>query len=254
MAREALPTRLDWDQQITLGRLDPMQSSRLLTQLARRYRLQLSPRLRSQIVERCDGVPLYLQEICRRVDMDRREGRHIDLDELPQGLLGLLASRIDQLDGDRDVAHVAAVLGRRFRLDFLAECSDREMPKLAAALEQMVRLEIIEPVDEAEEGREYQFTHQLLQEAAYLSCPRDVRVALHSQVVALIEERFPVWISRHPRRLRHPSAAQRAPRPRRPLLRAGGPRGAQGQRQPHRAAHGRLRPGQPAPRGGPGGA
>ncbi|XKE43855.1 AAA family ATPase [Halomonas organivorans] len=196
--REALPAKLDWDQQITLGRLDPMQASRLLSQLARRYRLHLSPRLRSQIIERCDGVPLYLQEICRRVDMDRREGRSVQLDELPRGLLGLLASRIDQLDADREVAHVAAVLGRRFRLDFLAECSGWEMPRLTSALEQMVRLEIIEPVEGEDVGREYQFTHQLLQEAAYLSCPRDVRVALHRQVVGLIEERFPMWISRHP--------------------------------------------------------
>ncbi|WP_275287808.1 AAA family ATPase [Halomonas elongata] len=196
--REALPARLDWDQQITLGRLDAMQSSRLLSQLARRYRLHLSPRLRGQIIERCDGVPLYLQEICRRVDMDRREGRSIQLDELPRGLLGLLASRIDQLDTDREVAHVAAVLGRRFRLDFLAECSGWEMPRLMSALEQMTRLEIIEPAEGETEGREYQFTHQLLQEAAYLSCPRDIRVNLHCQVVSLIEEHFPVWISRHP--------------------------------------------------------
>ncbi|MDR5865639.1 AAA family ATPase [Halomonas koreensis] len=196
--REALPAKLDWDQQITLGRLDPMQASRLLTQLARRYRLHLSPRLRSQIIERCDGVPLYLQELCRRVDMDRREGRSVQLDELPHGLLGLLASRIDQLDADREVAHVAAVLGRRFRLDFLAECSGWELPRLSAALEQMERLEIIEAVAGEEGGREFQFTHQLLQEAAYLSCPRDLRVSLHRQVVALIEERFPMWISRHP--------------------------------------------------------
>ncbi|MCH4563683.1 AAA family ATPase [Halomonas sp. EGI 63088] len=196
--RESLPARLHWDQQITLGRLDAMQSSRLLSQLARRYRLHLSPRLRGQIIERCDGVPLYLQEICRRVDMDRREGRSVQFDELPRGLLGLLASRIDQLDGDREVAHVAAVLGRRFRLDFLAECSGWEMPRLTQALEQMSRLEIIEPAEGEEGGREFQFTHQLLQEAAYLSCPRDVRVAIHRQVVELIEERFPVWISRHP--------------------------------------------------------
>jgi DNA-binding SARP family transcriptional activator/tetratricopeptide (TPR) repeat protein len=197
--REALPARLHWDQQITLGRLDAMQSSRLLSQLARRYRLHLNPRLRGQIIERCDGVPLYLQEICRRVDLDRREGRSVQLDELPRGLLGLLASRIDQLDGDRPVAHVAAVLGRRFRLDFLAECSGWDMARLGQALEQMRRLEIIEPAEDGEDGRrEYQFTHQLLQEAAYLSCPRDVRVAIHRQVVALIEERFPVWISRHP--------------------------------------------------------
>ncbi|MDN3554004.1 AAA family ATPase [Halomonas almeriensis] len=196
--RETLPTRLDWDQQITLGRLDETQSSRLLSQLAKRYRLHISPRLRSQIIERCDGVPLYLQEICRRVDMDRREGRTTQLDELPRGLLGLLASRIDQLDTDREVAHVAAVLGRQFRLDLLAECSGWEMPRLKSAIEQMIRLEIIEPMDNDSEGREYQFTHQLLQEAAYLSCPRDIRVDLHRQVVGLIEEHFPVWISRHP--------------------------------------------------------
>lgn len=196
--REALPAKLHWDQQITLGRLDAMQSSRLLSQLSRRYRLHLSPRLRGQIIERCDGVPLYLQEICRRVDMDRREGRSVHIDELPHGLLGLLASRIDQLDGDREVAHVAAVLGRRFRYDFLAECSGWEAPRLGKALEQMRRLEIIESVEGDDDGREYQFTHQLLQEAAYLACPRDVRTAIHRQVVALIEERFPVWISRHP--------------------------------------------------------
>ncbi|MEQ5801928.1 AAA family ATPase [Halomonas sp. H10-9-1] len=196
--REGLPAKLHWDQQITLGKLDAMQSSRLLTQLARRYRIHISPRLRGQIIERCDGVPLYLQEIVRRVDMDRREGRSVQLDELPHGLLGLLASRIDQLDGDREVAHVAAVLGRRFRYDFLAECSELDGARLTQALEQMRRLEIIESVEGDDVGREFQFTHQLLQEAAYLSCPRDVRSAIHRQVVELIEERFPMWIGRHP--------------------------------------------------------
>ncbi|MFC3285156.1 AAA family ATPase [Litchfieldella rifensis] len=195
--REPLPAKLHWDQQVILGRLDSAQSSRLLSQLARRYRLHLSPRLRSQLIERCDGVPLYLQEICRRLDMDRREGRSVNIDELPRGLLGLLASRIDQLDSDREVAHVAAVLGRQFRLDFLGECSGWESTRLKLALDQMRRLEIIEPCG-GESECEYQFSHQLLQEAAYLSCPRDVRVRIHRQVVSLIEERFPMWISRHP--------------------------------------------------------
>ncbi|GHC25980.1 AAA family ATPase [Aidingimonas halophila] len=195
--RESLPVKLRWDQQIVLDRLDKEQSSRLLSQLARRYRLHLSPRLRSQLIERCDGVPLYLQEICRRLDMDRREGRSIDVDELPRGLLGLLASRIDQLDTDRDIAYMAAVLGRQFRLDFLAACSGWQDARLKRALEQMCRLEIVEPCGRDDEC-DYQFSHQLLQEAAYLSCPRDVRVGIHRQIVSLIEERFPVWISRHP--------------------------------------------------------
>ncbi|MDN6297363.1 MAG: AAA family ATPase [Halomonas sp.] len=197
--REPLPVRLHWDQQVALGALDEHQSSRLLSLLSRRYRLHLSPRLRNQIIERCDGVPLYLQEICRRLDMDRREGRTVQLDALPNGIFGLLASRIDQLGGNRDVAHVAAILGRRFRLDFLAACSELEPAVLQHALEQMLKLEIIEPAGDRQSAlKEYQFSHQLLQEAAYLSCPRDVRTRLHQQVVTLIEERFPVWISRHP--------------------------------------------------------
>nr|WP_297461270.1 AAA family ATPase [uncultured Halomonas sp.] len=195
--REPLPVKLHWDQQLILGKLDAMQSSRLLSQLARRYRLHLSPRLRSQLIERCDGVPLYLQEICRRLDMDRREGRSVQVDELPRGLLGLLASRIDQLDGDRRVAHIAATLGRQFRFDFLSECGDMDEARLKQALEHMRRLEIIETCDTDSEF-EFQFTHPLLQEAAYLSCPRDVRTRIHQQVVGLIEERFPMWISRHP--------------------------------------------------------
>ncbi|MCS2610201.1 AAA family ATPase [Halomonas dongshanensis] len=196
--REPLPVKLHWDQQIVLGPLDALQSSRLLSQLSRRYRIHLSPRLRNQIIERCEGVPLYLQEICRRLDMDRREGRTIQFDELPKGLLGLLASRIDQLDNHREIAHVAAVLGKRFRLDFLEECSGWERRRLLQALDHMRQLEIVEPVERESDALEYQFSHPLLHEAAYLSCPRDVRIDLHQQFVRLIEERFPMWISRHP--------------------------------------------------------
>ncbi|QEA40935.1 AAA family ATPase [Pistricoccus aurantiacus] len=195
--REALPSRLNWDQLITLERLDNLQASRLLTQLSRRYRLHLSPRLRAQLIERCDGVPLYLQEICRRLDVQRREGHSLQLDELPQGLLGLLAGRIDQLDNDREAAHIAAILGRQFRFDFLRECSAWEEERLKRAMEHMLRLEIIQPCHENSDC-DYQFSHQLLQEAAYLSCPRAMRIRIHHQVVELIEKRFPVWISRHP--------------------------------------------------------
>ena len=195
--REPLAVKLHWDQQIVLGRLDTAQSSRLLSQLSQRYQLPLTAQLRSQLSERCDGVPLFIQETCRWLDKNRHEEGTIQLEELPSGLLGLLASRIDQLNEYRPVAHIAAVLGRQFRFDFLCECSDIAEMRLKQALEQMLYLEIIEACDTSSEF-EYQFTHPMLQEAAYLSCPRDVRTHIHEQVVALIEERFPMWISRHP--------------------------------------------------------
>jgi len=194
--REVPPVRLNWDQQILLGRLDDRQAADMLEYLARRHRLSLSARLREQLIERCEGVPLYLQEICRRLEIDRREGRRLDVDALPRGLLGLLASRIDQLHDDRLVAHMAAVFGRQFEIGMLRDCLESPEATLRMALEQMQRLEIIEPCET--HPYDFQFTHPLLQEAAYLSCPQDVRVALHRRVVNLIESRHPAWISRHP--------------------------------------------------------
>ena len=194
--REVPSVRLNWDQQVILARLDARQSEDMLEYLARRHRLKLGPRLREQLVQRCEGVPLYLQEICRRLEIDRREGRRLDVDSLPSGLLGLLASRIDQLQGDRQVAHMAAIFGRQFEAGMLRDCLEVDDGTLKAALEQMRRLEIIEPCETY--PYDFQFTHPLLQEAAYLSCPQDVRIVLHQRVVEMIESRHPAWISRHP--------------------------------------------------------
>jgi len=194
--REVPSVRLNWDQQVMLARLDARQSADMLDYLARRHRLKLGPRLREQLIERCEGVPLYLQEICRRLEIDRREGRRLDVDSLPSGLLGLLASRIDQLQSDRQVAHMAATFGRQFEAGMLRDCLEADASTLKVALEQMRRLEIIEPCESY--PYDFQFTHPLLQEAAYLSCPQDVRIVLHERVVEVIESRYPAWISRHP--------------------------------------------------------
>nr|WP_242495254.1 hypothetical protein [Salinicola tamaricis] len=168
----------------------------MLDVLARRHCLTLDPSLREQLIARCEGVPLYLQEICRWLEIDRREGCTLDAAALPRGLLGLLASRIDQLHQDRSVAHMAAVCGRQFETALLRACLDTTDAALRAALEQMRRLEIIEPCEAA--PFDFQFTHPLLHEAAYLSCPQDVRVTLHGRLVGLIESQRPAWISRHP--------------------------------------------------------
>ncbi|WFF42756.1 ATPase [Salinicola endophyticus] len=194
--REMPSIRLNWDQQIALGRLGAEQSAEMLDVLARRHCLTLDPSLREQLIARCEGVPLYLQEICRWLEIDRREGRTLDAAALPRGLLGLLASRIDQLHQDRSVAHMAAVCGRQFETALLRACLDTTDAALRAALEQMRRLEIIEPCEAA--PFDFQFTHPLLHEAAYLSCPQDVRVTLHGRLVALIESQRPAWIGRHP--------------------------------------------------------
>ncbi|MCM2971674.1 AAA family ATPase [Larsenimonas suaedae] len=188
---------LHWDRQVVLGRLDANNTARLLEYLARRYRLNLGSRVRQQLLERCDGVPLYLQEICRRLYMERRDGRPVEIERLPSGLVGLLSSRIDQLDEFRSEAHVASVIGRQFSSDLLQKCLDITDRRLKQALERMRRMEIIERCVNSNEF-DYQFSHQLLHEAAYSGCHPDIRKRNHAFLVELIERERPHWLSRYP--------------------------------------------------------
>ncbi|MCM2130346.1 AAA family ATPase [Larsenimonas rhizosphaerae] len=192
-----LASQLQWDRDIVLGRLEPAQTTRLLDYLLRRYRLSLGSSARQQLLDRCDGVPLYLQEICRRLYSDRREGHPVQIERLPSGLVGLLSSRIDQLDEFRSEAHVASVIGRQFSVDLLQKILRLTDRRLKQALERMRRMEVIERCVNNDEF-DYQFSHQLLHEAAYQGCHPDVRQHTHAFLVDLIERERPYWLSRYP--------------------------------------------------------
>ncbi|MDX1548350.1 MAG: protein kinase, partial [Rhodothermales bacterium] len=84
--------------------------------------------VRREIVEKCDGVPLFIEEVTKAVLESRR---HADAPEaappastlsdldVPATLKASLAARLDRLGEARAVAQLAAVLGRDFSLDLL---------------------------------------------------------------------------------------------------------------------------------------
>jgi class 3 adenylate cyclase/predicted ATPase len=196
---------------LQLGRLDHNESLKLIRQLAGK---PLPSPLLDQIVFRADGVPLYLEELTRTVlegDLLRNEGSRWALAgplpalAVPATLQDSLTARLDRLGSVKEVAQIAAIIGREFSYDLLAAVADRGPEQLQGELEQLVKAGLI--LRRAAAPVTYGFKHALIQDAAYGILLRDRRRQLHAKVATALEEQFPHIGELEPETLAHHSAA-----------------------------------------------
>jgi tetratricopeptide (TPR) repeat protein len=145
--------------------------------------------LREQLVERADGVPLFLEELTRAVlASDALRGTGATPLEIPSTLRGLLTARLDALGTAKGLLQVASVLGRTFPRDLLEAVTDGS--GIDAALRVGVSSGLIRAGSERDE-EVFEFGHALIQEAAYDSQLREKRRAVHERVARILLERFP---------------------------------------------------------------
>ena len=111
-------------------------------------------------------------------------------------------ARLDRLSGVKDVAHLAATLGRVFSYELLAAVSPLEPAAVDLALDQLVHAELIyqrgAPPDVI-----YEFKHALVQDAAYNSLLRSKRQQLHRRIAETLETRFAETVESKPELLAH---------------------------------------------------
>ena len=121
--------------------------------------------------------------------------------EIPASLQDLVMARLDIVDGNREVAQLAAVLGREFGYELLAAASDDELP-LEVELAKLVQAEILYP-----KGRPprctYVFKHALLQDALYNALVKSKRQQFHRRIAQVLEARFPEIAEAQPELLGH---------------------------------------------------
>ncbi len=171
----------------------------------------LSDDLVSQIVERTDGVPLFVEEFTR-VIRDSDELQDIDgsvqlsgtfaLENIPASLHDLLISRLDRMDSLHEVVQLGATLGREFRYDLMCAASDLDEATLQAEMDKLVKAEVLfqkgRPPDSS-----FIFKHALIQDAAYDSLLKKTRQQFHRQIATALEEQFPDSIESEPELLAH---------------------------------------------------
>jgi predicted ATPase len=164
-----------------------------------------------QIVAKTDGVPLFVEELTRTVletDLLRDEGDHYALVgplppmAIPTTLQASLLARLDRLAPAREVAQVAAAIGREFSHELLAAAAPLPGSDLQAALNDLVEAGLVFRRGTPPQAT-YSFKHALVQDAAYATLVRAKRQRLHARIAAAIEQHFPETIQAQPELLAH---------------------------------------------------
>jgi predicted ATPase len=166
-----------------------------------------------QLVDKTDGVPLYVEEMTKAV---LESGRLQDVDgqyvmtgtlssfAIPATLQDSLMARLDRLVTAKAVAQYAAVIGRQFSYDLLHAVSQVDEVMLQHELGRLVEAEIVYQRGLPPQST-YVFKHALIQDAAYQSLLKSTRQQYHQRIAQVLEARFPEIVKTQPELLAHHS-------------------------------------------------
>ncbi len=202
MARpELLDRRPSWGagrRNFTSLALEPL-STRAMEELLIGLVPGLPDNLRSQIMARAEGVPLYAVETVRML-LDRgavvQDGLEYRLTgavgdlEVPETLHALIAARLDGLStAERALVQDAAILGKTFTRSALSALSDLPDDELDQLLASLVRKEVLSLQTDhlSPERGQYGFLQDLVRRVAYETLSRKDRRARHLMVAEYLE-------------------------------------------------------------------
>jgi class 3 adenylate cyclase/tetratricopeptide (TPR) repeat protein len=195
---------------LALNRLGERDGTALVQKLV--GNVALSADVVAKIVERTDGVPLFVEELTKAVlesagQVDRVTAALATTSlaalSVPTTLQASLMARLDRLGTvPKEVAQIGAVLGREFSYELIEPLVERDEKELQAALGQLSDAGLLFCHGTAPHSS-YLFKHALVQDAAYGTLLRGRRQNLHTRVAALLEQDFPELIEGRPELLAH---------------------------------------------------
>lgn len=177
--------------QLTLNRLTSEQAKDLIGQHCSDVKL---PRdTREKIAARADGIPLFVEELTKSVletletaqEASSSDPMGVEL-PIPATLHASLMARLDRLGPAKELAQLAAALGREFSHELLTVVSALEPEALESQLTRLLAAELL--LRRGVGSRiKYHFKHSLIQEAAYQSLLKKERQALHERIAGVLE-------------------------------------------------------------------
>ena len=153
--------------------------------------------IRRDIVERTDGVPLFVEEMTKAVLEVESEGaaqRMIaavpsSAVTVPASLHASLMARLDRIGPAKEIAATGAAIGREFSHILLASVLRKPEAELGSAISRLIQAGLLfrrgVPPDAI-----YLFKHALVQDAVYGTLLREPRRALHARIAQTIESQF----------------------------------------------------------------
>jgi class 3 adenylate cyclase/predicted ATPase len=180
---------------LTLNRLAPRDVHSLIEGVAGDRSLPAA--IRQDIIERTDGIPLFVEEITKAVldaegESDARRalpGAPTPVVAVPASLQASLMSRLDRLGPAKDVAQVGAAIGREFPHMLLAALLRKPEAELDSDLDRLVAAGLLFRLGTPPHAS-YLFKHALVQDVAYSTMLREPRRVLHARIAEILESQF----------------------------------------------------------------
>ena len=152
--------------------------------------------IRLDIIERTDGIPLFVEEIKAVLEAEsegdvRKTAAAIPSSAVavPASLHASLMARLDRLGHAKEVAQIAAAIGREFSHALLAAVVRKPETELNSALDRLIEAGLLFRQGLPPHAT-YLFKHALVQDAAYGTLLREPRRALHARIAETLESQF----------------------------------------------------------------
>ncbi|MGA7868754.1 MAG: hypothetical protein WCA23_33095 [Stellaceae bacterium] len=193
---------------LTLNRLGEREAAAIIAGLVGNQALLAD--VMAEIVERTDGIPLFVEEMTKAVLEAESEGaarRTVAAVPspalaVPASLHASLMARLDRLGPAKEVAQIGSAIGREFSHALLALVARKPEAELGSALDRLVQADLLSRQGVPPQAS-YLFKHALVQDAAYGTLLREPRRALHARIAETFESRFAETAESQPEILAH---------------------------------------------------
>ena len=188
---------------LTLNRLGKRKAAAIVTRIFANKELPAD--MLAEIVERTDGIPLFIEETTKAVLEAESEGaarRTVaavpsSAMAVPASLYASLMARLDRLGSTKELAQIGAAIGREFSHTLLAAVTLKPEAELESALDRLVAAGLLFRQGVPPHAS-YLFKHALVQDAAYGTLLREPRRALHARIAEALESQFAEIAERRP--------------------------------------------------------
>jgi class 3 adenylate cyclase/predicted ATPase len=193
---------------LTLNRLGEREATGIIAGLIGNKNLPAD--VMAEIVERTDGIPLFVEEMTKAVlEAESESAARRTVAAVPSSALAVPASlhaslmaRLDRLGPAKEVAQIGSAIGREFSHALLASVARKSEAELASALDRLFQAGLLFRQGVPPQAS-YLFKHALVQDAAYGTLLREPRRALHARIAENLESRFAETAESQPEILAH---------------------------------------------------
>ena len=196
--------RVESFQRIPLRGLSPDEVRRMLSNIAGQ---EVVHELAEAVYRQTEGNPLFIQEVIRYAaesGLIKREGDQWVatspdslLTQIPEGLKDVIGRRLTGLsEACNRVLSVASVIGRDFAVDVLQRVGGTSEDELMSALEEAMRVSLIEDMKGGREAR-YRFTHAFFRQTLYEEMIAPRRLRMHNEVAKALEQHYEGRLEEH---------------------------------------------------------